>query len=202
MPGAASGTKWLGTSIPALPNEQPSRRVAVALDERHAPAAPRAVVRGAQADDAAADDDDPLAHRSVAVCAERSRRPSLADAVRERIAIVQQQRRFGVDERPADDHRLDLPRRAIEPAKLAGERAAENALLNPRVAFRQLSVGGEARELGARTRAARRAVVGLARAQRRSCATCAVAAARRPEELDVVDVRIASAFNACRTRQQ
>jgi hypothetical protein len=26
MPGAASGTKWLGTIIPALPKEHPSRR--------------------------------------------------------------------------------------------------------------------------------------------------------------------------------
>ena len=25
MPGAANGTKWLGTTMPALPKEQPSR---------------------------------------------------------------------------------------------------------------------------------------------------------------------------------
>ena len=29
MPGAASGTMWLGTIMPALPNEHPSRSTAV-----------------------------------------------------------------------------------------------------------------------------------------------------------------------------
>jgi hypothetical protein len=65
IPGAASGTKWLETSIPALPYEQPSRSAPLRSTSVTRKAATRAVVRGAQADDAAADDDDTLAHRLV-----------------------------------------------------------------------------------------------------------------------------------------
>ena len=87
MPGAASGMKWLGTIMPALPNEQPSRRAAPALEHGDAMPAPRAVVRDAQPDDAAADDDDALAHRLIARMPQQNG-----------IALVEQQRGFGGDD--------------------------------------------------------------------------------------------------------
>src|SRR4030095_6396589 len=74
-----------------------------------------------------------------------------------------------------------------EPAEPAGERAAEYAFLYPRIALADLAVGGEAGELGTRARAARRAIVGLARAHD-EVARIRFRGARRREELDVIDV--------------
>src|SRR4030095_5127140 len=111
----------------------------------------------------------------------------LPDAPAVRIVVVEMQRRFGVDVRPARDGRHDAAALAVEPAIAGAEGAADDALLHPALAFRELAVGGEARELRARPRTARRAVVRLARTQHEAARACA-ARARCAEELDVIDV--------------
>src|SRR6185503_14205678 len=82
--------------------------------------------------------------------------------------------------------RRDLAARAVEPLVGGLEAAADDALLDPGLAFGELAVGREAGELRARPGAAGRAVVRLARAQHE------VARARggrgRPEQLHVIDV--------------
>src|SRR2546429_7873789 len=102
------------------------------------------------------------------------------------VLLVQQKCRFGVYECGADDGGLDGARGAIEPAVTRGEKAAQNALLHPRLAFVEFVVGGEAGELGARAGAARRAVVRFAGAKDK------IARARprthwRPGQFDVVN---------------
>ena len=82
MPGAASGTKWLGTTMPPLPYEQPSRSAPWRSTTRDAPAAARAVERGAQPDHAAADDHDVSRHqRMPQQNGSRSSRSSVLSAV-------------------------------------------------------------------------------------------------------------------------
>src|SRR5262245_58166275 len=102
-----------------------------------------------------------------------------------RIVLVEEQRGFGVDVRAARDRRRDLSTLAIDPAEARAERAADDALLHPAFAFRELAVGGEACELGARSRPARRTVIRLARAQHE--APRIRRARGRPVKLDVVD---------------
>src|SRR5438045_3553197 len=108
----------------------------------------------------------------------------LADTPDERIGGIEQQRRLAGDVRRAGDGRDDLV--ALLPV-FAAENAADDALLHPLVAGRQLAVGREARELGAGARAAGRPVVGLAGTEDEVPAVHAGFLAG-PEELDVVNV--------------
>ena len=66
------------------------------------------------------------------------------------------------------------------------KRAADDALLHPGLARRELAGRGEARDLGAGAGAAGRAVVGAARTQHEVAAVRAVHG-RRTVELDVID---------------
>src|SRR5258706_7543038 len=107
-----------------------------------------------------------------------------ANAPAERIRGVQQRGALGAHERLAGDRRHDAAfGEAIRPLEVA----ADDALLPPRRALGQLSIGGEAREPRARSRAARRAVVGVARAQHEVAAIVGVAP-RLPQKLDVIDL--------------
>src|SRR5688500_15651908 len=104
----------------------------------------------------------------------------------ERIALVQEERALGGDEGSSLYGRNDLSRSAVEPLVGSGEAAADHALLHPGLAFGELAVGGEAGELGACAGAARRAVVGLARAQHEVARVRAGAAF--VHELHMIDV--------------
>src|SRR5262249_15311530 len=90
---------------------------------------------------------------------------SLSDSPAERIAFVDQLRALRIDVGDAPDRGRDPAARPVEPPVRPGERAADDALLDPWRALRQLAVGCKARELGARAGAARRAVVRVAGAQ-------------------------------------
>src|SRR5688572_14467086 len=107
-----------------------------------------------------------------------------------RIAIVEDERRLGGDVRGAGNARRDLAARAVEPFVRSLEAAADDALLHPGLAFGELAVRGEAGELRARAGAAGRAIVGLAGAQD-EVACLGARRSGRPEELDMVDVRVA-----------
>src|SRR6202008_1887005 len=77
---------------------------------------------------------------------------SAADSEAERIPLIEQQRRIRVDEGPPPDGGNAGGGGAAPPvARPKG--AADDALLHPLFAFRELAVRGEARELGARARA-------------------------------------------------
>src|ERR687887_2519089 len=80
------------------------------------------------------------------------------------------------------------------------EDAADDALLSPDLPLPKFAVRVEAGQLGARARAARRAVVGLARAEHEILAVHAVEFGRR-EEFDVVYLLAARARDA-RTRER
>src|SRR5262245_10926074 len=84
------------------------------------------------------------------------------DAPAERVFFVEQQGRLCVHEGRAGDDGRYLSCVTVQPAKLARERASNDAFLNPRFAFNQLTVSGKAGELRARAGAAGRAVVGFA----------------------------------------
>src|SRR5688500_8403486 len=139
------------------------------------PGAARAVKRGAQADDAAAD------HRHVS--------RHLADAPAEWIALVEEQRALRGHVGSSPDGGNDLARRAIKPSVRRAEGAADDAFLHPGCALGKLAVRGEAGELGAGAGAARRAVVGLAGTQDEA-ARARAGCLRRPEELHMVDIRM------------
>src|ERR1041385_1847294 len=105
------------------------------------------------------------------------------DAPAERVFPIEQQSGFAVHERTAGDDRLDFFRSAVQPAEFSGERAAEDAFLNPRRALGEFAVSGEAGEFGAGARAAGRAVVGLAGALD-EISRVRAADRRRAEQLD------------------
>src|SRR6185369_3817952 len=84
------------------------------------------------------------------------------------------------------DRRRNFAFVAIEPAIVADEGAADNALLDPRFAFGELAIRCEAGKLGAGTGPARRAVVGLTGTQNK---VATVRFERRPEEFNVIDFR-------------
>src|SRR5262249_44299746 len=88
----------------------------------------------------------------------------VADAPTERIAFIKQQGGFGIYKGGASNGRRDFSGGAVEPTKTAGERAAEDAFLNPGLAFFEFFVRGEAGKFGAGARAAGRTIVSLARA--------------------------------------
>src|SRR5262249_45776832 len=121
-----------------------------AIDERDREAAAQAGKRHAQADDARADGENVL---------------QLPNAPAVGIVAVEAPRGLAVHVGARGDHRHGAAALAIEPAIARAERAADKARLHPALAFAELAVGGEARELGARSGAARRAVVRLARTQ-------------------------------------
>src|ERR1700757_222338 len=110
------------------------------------------------------------------------------DAETERIALIEQQRRIRVYVGGAADGRDDGGGATAPVAGL--ERAADDALLHPLLVFCELAVRGEAGELGAGAGAARRAVVGVPRAQH-EVTRIGAGKRRRPEELDVVDLGVA-----------
>src|SRR5437879_8353667 len=102
------------------------------------------------------------------------------------VLLVQQECRFRGYECGADDGRLDSAPGAVKPAISRGEKAAQNALLHPRLAFVEFVVGGEAGELGARAGAARGAVVRFAGAKNK-VARARPRTHRRTEQFDVVN---------------
>src|SRR5690606_30569630 len=93
--------------------------------------------------------------------------------------------RLAGDERRTGNGRRHNTRSAIYPAIRGREPAPEDALLDPRLAFAQLSVRREARELGAGAGSAGGAVVGVAGAEYEA-AGAGVAGGGQGEELDVV----------------
>lgn len=110
----------------------------------------------------------------------------IADSPAKRIALVEEQCRFGVDESGAGDGGSDLSGGAVEPTKAAGEGAAEDTLLNPRLVFFELLVSGEAGEFGAGASTARGAIVGFAGALN-EIAGIGTGNRGRTEEFDMVD---------------
>src|SRR6185312_5508432 len=89
--------------------------------------------------------------------------------------------------RPPGDGGHHFTLAAIQPAKAAGEAAADETLLHPRLALRELPVGRETGEFRARPRAAGRAVVGASRAEH-EIAAARLRERRCAEELHVVDL--------------
>src|SRR5262245_46284972 len=106
------------------------------------------------------------------------------DSRAKRIAWIEEQRRLGVNICRAGDAGNDLAADALD---RSFEDAADDALLPPDLPFAQLAVRKEAGELGARARAARRAVVGFAGAEDEVAAVIG-RITRRTVELDVVDL--------------
>ena len=102
-----------------------------------------------QPDDARSNDDDPLAH--------------LSGCPSKRIQFVEQERCLRIHEGRAGDDRRDFAGSTVKPVKPSPERAADDAFLDPRVAFSQFSIGSETGKFRARAGAAGRAVVGFAR---------------------------------------
>src|SRR5437773_11223448 len=92
-------------------------------------------------------------------------RLSRANAPAVGVGGIESQARFARDVRGAGDDGSDLALVARVPAVARREGAADQTLLDPRLAFPKPVVGGEACELGAGARAARGAVVGSARTQ-------------------------------------
>src|SRR5258705_894695 len=88
--------------------------------------------------------------------------PRLADPPLERIGFLQDQFRFGRDERAASDRGDDL---SIRDRQRSFKHAANDALLPPDLARLELSVGIQASKLRARPGAARRTVIRPARAK-------------------------------------
>src|SRR5436190_18401796 len=84
------------------------------------------------------------------------------NAPAERVALVDQQRSFGGDIGGAGDRRGNPASGPVDPLVRRAKPAADDALLHPARAFGELAVRGEAGELGARSGAARRAVICLA----------------------------------------
>src|SRR6185503_17400349 len=71
----------------------------------------------------------------------------------------------------------------------------DHAFLAPQSARRQLAVGGQARELGARSRAAWRAIVGPSRAEHEVAGVVAWIG-RRTDQLDMIDLGPGSSRDA------
>src|SRR5258706_10351281 len=113
----------------------------------------------------------------------------LADPPLERIGFLQDQLRFGRDERAASDRRDDL---SIRDRQRSFKHAANDALLPPDLAWLYLAVGIEASKLGARSRTARRAVIRFARTEHEVAAVvhCIL---RWAEQFDVIDLAAARA---------
>src|SRR5689334_5134241 len=111
----------------------------------------------------------------------------MANAPAERVAFVQQQGAFGIDEGAARDPGKDFARGPIQPGEGAFEGAAQDAFLDPGFVFPQFSICRQAGQFGARAGAARRTVIGFARAQNEA-ARVGTLAPGRPEQLDVVDL--------------
>ena len=109
----------------------------------------------------------------------------VTNAPAERITFIEQKNGFGIDEGGASNCGRDFPGRAVKPAETTGERAAENAFLNPRFAFLKFFVGGEAGKFGAGAGAARRTVEGFARALNK-IARMRSGNCRRAEKFDVI----------------
>src|SRR5579863_1333453 len=111
---------------------------------------------------------------------------SICKTVAEWVRRVIEERRFRADERAS----LDAWRDAAVAAGFEGraKAAADDAFLDPDFAGAQLSVGCEARELGARSRSARRSIVGPAGAEDKIAAV-RIARSRGGENLDMVDRR-------------
>ena len=86
-----------------------------------------------------------------------------AEPVSERVRGVLHQLAFGADERASGDARENAAARTRFEAR--AKAAADDAFLHPDLARAQLSVGGEARKLGAGSGSARRPVIGAARAE-------------------------------------
>src|SRR5690606_21939583 len=154
-PGAASGTKWLGTIMPALPKEVvsragSSRSMTVTSNPRlrNSKALPRPITPAPITTTCRFNQVPPVA-------AERS-----PDPPTKRVGRVQQQRSLGRHVRPAGDDGTDAPVRAGGVLRL--EAASDDALLHPRAPRLELPVLRQAREHRARAGAARRAVVRFA----------------------------------------
>ena len=137
---------------PQLPCELP-RPICAAFDQGHPPAGSHQEIGTRRADDAAADHDHVA--RSRVRC--HGRMPIAKGS-----AGSINQGGLGIDvRRPADsgpDAALDDPHRALEDA-------ADDAFLPPDFSLAELAVGAQAGELGTGAGAARRAIVGLARAK-------------------------------------
>ncbi len=109
------------------------------------------------------------------------RRPN---AHAEWIARVEDQVRVCINERRSLDAGMDL---SVAHLNTAFKHAADNAFLFPHLAFAQLAVGIQARQLGAGPGAAWRSVISLARAQDEIPAVDS-GLLRGTEQFDVVDL--------------
>lgn len=112
----------------------------------------------------------------------------VADAPAERIAFIEEQRGFGIDESGAGNGGGDFPGSTVKPAKTASEGAAENAFLNPGLALFKFFVRRETGQFCTSAGAAWRTVEGFAGAlnevARMGSGNC-----WRAEKFDVIDLR-------------
>ncbi len=122
-----------------------------------------------------------------------------ADSVAKRVGRIFVEVRLAADERSPADAGRDAPGPARPIARL--EAAADDALLNPALARRKLSVRGEAGELRAGSGAARRAIVGAAGAKH-EIAAVGVAGERRAEDFDMVDFLAVRPSDALRMKRE
>src|SRR5712691_898694 len=113
----------------------------------------------------------------------RSIKFDLLDSPAERIALVDDQRRFGRDVGGAADGRQD---RAIDDVHRSIEGCADDTLLTPRLAFCEQSVFEQAGKLGARARPAWRTAIRISGAEDEVSAV-GVATFRWSEESHLMD---------------
>src|SRR5262249_44839168 len=112
----------------------------------------------------------------------------VANAPAERIAFIEEQGGFGIDECGAGNGRGDFSRSAVEPAKAASECAAKDAFLNAGFIFFEFFVGRKAGKFGAGAGAARRTIEGFAGALDK-IAGMRAGDCGRAEKFDVIDFR-------------
>src|SRR5471032_64071 len=113
-----------------------------------------------------------------------------SNAPRERILLVDQQGAVGGHKSLAGNERADA---LAVPFVAADELAGGDARLYPGLTGGQFSIGGQARQFGAGAGAARRAVVGLARAHDEVAAVGLIVVGK---QFDMVDERAVFAMNA------
>src|SRR4051794_2921801 len=118
----------------------------------------------------------------------------VADAPAEGVAFIEEQSGFGIDECGAGNARSDLSGGAVQPAKTAGECAAQNAFLNPGFVLVEFIIRGEAGEFGAGASAAGGAIISFAGALD-EIAGVRAGHGGRSEKFNVIDFREALAID-------
>src|SRR5881394_419593 len=110
---------------------------------------------------------------------------SMPDTPAKWVPVIQQQCRLSRNIGRADDGGHNRAGGLVQPTITRGEQTADNALLHPRLPFIEFVLGGQARELRARARAAGGAIVSFARAKNKVART-RPGIDGRAEQLDMI----------------